>query len=462
MTGAGLHYVDAMHTGGHSSGSGLATRRVKSACLAGLIGLAVTACSSSSHSSTTSSSTSSGSAGQTGATIAPPAKVTGTLSGPGVTPSTITIGQITTVTGPVPGLFQGANDGLDAWAAWVNASGGLAGRQIKIQHVDDAFNCTTYTNAMQQFATSAFAVVGNFTLEDTCGKKVLAAHPEMVDIQAAELDPTLYGIPNVYTAAPNPPGASTTGLLYMKSKFPTAVTHAAELVGQAAAANGKEELLTAQSVGYKYLYVRDVPDLTTNFTSDILRMKSAGVQFVDMTALAVTSDANFLQQAAQQNFHPAVLYGASAYDAQLFKLLGDASLANNVIWSALPYSLYLGQDRAAVPAVNTFLTWVQKVKSGDSANLFAVEAWAAGQLLAQAMQKAGSTIDQSSIQQAIKSIDSFNANGLIAPTSPGQKQGSHCAVMASVRNGAWARVEPSSGFDCSGSYNNIPLSQITG
>ena len=452
-----------MQIGGDVKGSSSATRVVRSVCVAGLIGLAVTACSSSSHSSSASTSSSSpGSSGQTGATIAPPAKVTGSLSGPGVTASTITIGQITTTTGPVPGLFQGANDGLDAWAAWINANGGLAGRQVKIQHVDDAFNCTTYTNAMQQFATSAFAVVGNFTLEDTCGKKVLVSHPELVDIQAAELDPTLYAIPNVYSATPNPPGAATTGLLYMKSKYPTAVTHAAQLVGQAAAANGKEEMLTGQSVGYKYLYVRDVPDLTTNFTSDILRMKSAGVQFVDMQALAVTSDANFLQQAAQQDFHPTVVYSAAAYDAQLFKLLGNGSLANNVIWSALPYSLYLGQDRATVPAVNTFLTWLEKTKPGDSANLFAVEAWSAGQLLTQAMQKAGGSVTPSSIQQAITGINSFNADGLIAPTNPGQKQGTHCVVMANVRNAAWVRANPSSGFDCSGTYNNIPLSQITG
>lgn len=431
------------------------------ACVAAMTGLVASACSSS-KSSTTSATTSASGGGQggSGATIAPPAKITGTLSGPGVTASTITIGQITTTTGPVPGLFQGANDGLDAWAAWVNANGGIAGRQVKIDHVDDGFNCTTYTNAMQHFATSAFAVVGNFTLEDTCGKKVLAANPDLIDIQAATLDPTLYDIPNVYSPAPNPPGASTTGLIYMKQKYPDAVTHAAQLVGQAAAANGREELLTAESVGYKYLYVRDVPDLTTNFTSDILRMKNAGVKFVDMTALAVTSDANFLQQAAQQNFHPTVLYGASSYDAQLFKLLGNASLANNVVWAPVPFALYLGQDRSTVPAVNTFLTWLQQTKPGNTANLFAVEAWAAGQLLQQAMQQAGSTVNRASVQQAVKGITSFNADGLIGQSNPGEKKGGHCVVMAAVRNGGWVRVNPASGFDCSGTYHDIPLSQL--
>jgi ABC-type branched-subunit amino acid transport system substrate-binding protein len=437
-------------------------RRAALACMAGVAGLSLAACGSSKSSSSSAASTTPGSTGQTGATIAPPAKITGTLSGPGVTATTITIGQITTITGPIPGLFQGANDGLDAWADWINSNGGIDGRQIKIDHVDDGFNCTTYTNAMQQFSTSAFAVVGNLTLEDTCGKKVLAANPNLIDIQALALDPTLYSVPNVFTASPAPPGAITTGLSYLKSKYPSAVTHAAELVGQAAAANGKEELLTAESLGYKYLYVRDVPDLTTNFTSDILRMKNDGVQFVDMSALAVTSDADFLQQAAQQDFHPTVLYGASAYDAQLFKLLGNASLANNVVWAAVPDALYLGQDRATVPAVNTFLTWMSNAHPNATADLFAVDAWSAGQLLVDAMQHAGSTIDPPAVLHAITGVTNFNSDGLIAPTDPGAKQGTHCVVIANVRNGAWARVDPpTTGFDCSGTYHDIPLSAVS-
>jgi ABC-type branched-subunit amino acid transport system substrate-binding protein len=437
-------------------------RGVAFVCGAGLL---LAACSSSkttanSHTGNTQSTT--GQSGQSGATIPPPAKVTGTLSGPGVTPTTITIGQIATITGPVPGLFQGADDGLDAWANWVNTNGGLDGRQIKIDHVDDGFNCTTYTNAMKQFATNAFAVLGNLTLEDTCGKSVLAANPNLVDIQALALDPTLYSVPNVYTASPTPPGGITTGLEYIKSKFPNDITHAAALVGESAKANGKEEQLTAASIGYHYVYTRNIGDFETNYTSDILRMKNDGVKFVDMTDVAVTNTADFLQQAAQQNFKPDVVYGASAYDAKFFKLVGNASLANGILYSAVPESLYLGQDRATVPAVNTFLTSLQNAHPGASADLYAVDAWGAGQLLIKAMQGAGSNITQASVAEAIKSVNNFNADGLMGVSNPGQKQGTHCVVVAGVVNGQWQRIDPaSSGFDCSGVYHDVPLSQVS-
>lgn len=426
-------------------------------CLAGLF---LAACSSSKHSGSPGGTASPTTAASTGATIPPPAKITGSLSGPGVTANTITIGQIATITGPVPGLFQGADNGLDAWAAWVNANGGLDGRQVKIDHVDDAFSCTTYTNAMRQFSTTAFAVVGNLTLEDSCGKTVLASDPNLLDIQALALDPTLYSVPNVYTASPNPPGGVTTGLQYIKNKFPQDITHAAALVGVSAKANGKEEQLTAESIGYKYLYIRNISDFETNYLSDILRMKNDGVKFVDLSAVAVGNIAGFLQQAAQQNFHPDVVYGATAYDATFFKLLGNKSLANGIVYSSLPDAMYLGEDRATVPAVNTFLTWLQNTHPGSSANLFAVDAWGAGQLLVKAMQEAGSDITQTSVAQAIKAVTSFNADGLIGQSDPGQKLGTHCIIMAGVVNGQWQRLEPASGFDCSGVYHQVPLSEV--
>lgn len=427
------------------------------ACLAGVASLSLAACSSTKNTTANTSSTSS--SGSTGATIPAPAAITGTLSGPGVTATTITIGQIATVSGPVPGLFQGAFDGLAAWAAWVNANGGIDGRQVKIDKVDDGFNCTTYTNAMKQFVTSAFAVLGNVTLEDTCGTTVLNANPNLLDIQALTLDPKLYNVANAYTAAPTPPGGITTGLQYIKNKFPNDITKVAALTGQSAAVNGREERLTAESIGFKYLYTRDIGDFETNYTSDILRMKNDGVKIVDLSSVAVTNTADFLQQAAQQNFHPDVVYGASAYDSKFFKLVGNASLANNVLIAPVPDTLYLGQDRSSVPAVNTFLTWMEK--NGSSANLYAVDAWADGQLLIKAMQAAGSNITQASVAQAIKTVTNFDADGLIAPTDPGQKLGTKCVVVAGVQNGQWKRLDPTgSGFDCSGVYHSVALSAV--
>ena len=433
-------------------------RRLGAAALAGLAALALPACGSSGHSGSGATGTSA--ATSSGPTIAPPAKVTGSISGPGVTATTITIGEIATITGPVPGLFQGADDGLDAWVAYINANGGIAGHTVKVVRADDGFSCNTYTNTMRQYSSQVFAMVGTFTLEDTCGKSVLAAHPEMIDVQGTALDPTLYNVPNVYTPTPAPPGFQTTGYEYFKSRFPNDITHAATLIASPALANGKEQVITAESLGYRYVYQRVIGPFETNYTSDILRMKSEGVKVVDMGAVAVNNVADFLQQAAQQNFHPDAVISAAAYDAQLLKLLGNKSLADNVLFAPLPYPLYLGTDRASVPAVNTFLTWLDRTHPGDSANIYSVSAWSAGMLLLQGIQGAGSSVTQASVLKALAGVHNFTAGGLVAPTDPGNRIGTHCVLVAGVTNGQWVRVHPSTGYDCSGVFHPVPLSQL--
>ena len=427
------------------------------AAIAALAALGVTACGSSSHSANQSGS---GNPATTGATIPPPPKVTGTLSGPGVTASTITIGQITTTSGPVPGLFQDSNDGLDAYVAYLNANGGIDGRQVKIVRADDAFSCPTYTQELTRFSTQVFAMVGTFTLNDTCGANLLKQHPNIIDVQGSVLDPTLYSIGNIFAPTPTPPGFQTTGYLWFKNKFGSDITKYATLIGAAASANGKEEELTAESLGYKVVYSRTIGPFETNFTSDILRMKADGVKIVDLGANAVGTVANFVQQANQQGLHLDAVISAAAYDAHLFKLLGDAKLADNVVYAPLPYALYLGQDRATVPAVNTFLTWLDKAHPKETASIFSVSSWAAGTLLTQAMASAGGQVTQSSVIQALDKITSFNSNGLTATTNPGQRLGATCVVIAGVVNGQWTRVDPQSGFLCNGTYNHIPLSQL--
>ena len=49
-------------------------------------------------------------------------------SAPGITPTTINIGTIQDISGPVPGLFQTSLDGVRAWVAYENAHGVIDGR----------------------------------------------------------------------------------------------------------------------------------------------------------------------------------------------------------------------------------------------------------------------------------------------------------------------------------------------
>ena len=435
-------------------------RGLRWAALVAAGGLVVTACGSSGKASTSS----------TGATSVPPAGGSSTTVSPtgtggggasetiGLTRTTINIGQIATISGPVPGLFQNARDSLEAFVAYQNSIGGVDGRQLKLNFDDDALSCTNYTNDINGLAKSTFAIVGTFSIVDSCGQKTLDANPNFPDVQAYLFSPPLYNTRNALTPTPQPPGYSTTAATWIKGKFPNAITHTGALYTGTAKSSFNSISSAFESVGYKYVYSRATGLTETNFTSDVLRMKAAGIQVVDLYGESVNTDADFIREADQQNFHPDAIIAPTAYDASFFKLSGGVSATD--VYMPLLYPLYLGEDRGTNPALNTYLTWLGKTHPGESANIYGIEAWASGVLFVQALKAAGGSPNRDAVINQINKISNFSANGLLPPTNPAAKQGATCIVVIQISGQKYVRVDPpTQGFECNGTYHHITEAQ---
>jgi len=99
--------------------------------VAGLCGVVVAACGSSSSTTTSSSSPSSSSPSSSSTPAGTTAKPTG---------KPIALGAIVTETGPVAsgGGYEYAANVANAWAAWVNATGGVNGHPVTMTVLDDA------------------------------------------------------------------------------------------------------------------------------------------------------------------------------------------------------------------------------------------------------------------------------------------------------------------------------------
>ncbi|MGA8370000.1 MAG: ABC transporter substrate-binding protein, partial [Acidimicrobiales bacterium] len=82
---------------------------------------------------------------------------------PGVTPTTVTVGSISDISAPVPGLFEGAKIGTEAYFAYINSQGGVNGRKLVLDARDSAFSSGTIANATQSIAKNEFAIVGGFS-----------------------------------------------------------------------------------------------------------------------------------------------------------------------------------------------------------------------------------------------------------------------------------------------------------
>jgi len=121
-------------------------------------------CSSSSSSTGSASSTaaaSSTASAAAGTTAASQAGSAAPGTDVGLTATTIKIGLIADVdTSLAPGLFQKSVNAVNAWAKDVNASGGLAGRQVVVDFCDSKLDPNATSNCVIKACQNDFALVG--------------------------------------------------------------------------------------------------------------------------------------------------------------------------------------------------------------------------------------------------------------------------------------------------------------
>jgi ABC-type branched-subunit amino acid transport system substrate-binding protein len=366
-------------------------------------------------------------------------------SEPGLTKTSINIGTIADLTGPVPGLFQGAVDGVQAYVAYANSLGGINGRKLVDVTKDSALSCAQDSAGAASLASSTFAMVGSFALYDTCTIPTLTKNPT-VPYVAVALSTPLGALPNSFNPQPILDGFRTGPDKYLMQKYGVSRIG---FLGASGATEPveKDQLAAAVSVGAKAAYTRFVGTTETDFTADVIRMRKAKVDWINASTLDAADIAHLLVNMNQQNFHPKVIQAAPAYDAKLFGLLPNPSLANGVLMDQT-YAMFQGEDNATVPGVKTFTTWMTKEFPKFKPDLFTMYGWASAALFAQALKAAGPSPTRTSVLAQLKSIHSFTADGLLAPSNPGQKKPSTCWILIKIENSKYSRITPNTGYQC--------------
>ena len=369
----------------------------------------------------------------------------------GVTKTSINVGNAAIISGPVPGLFQGAAYGAEAYFAMINAKGGVNGRTITLNSYDDAFSGTANKQIVAESAAKDFAMVGNFSLFDNYGCASFAQNPGFPDVSQT-LDPVTNALPSTYSPTPVMPGGPLTAYQYFKAHYPDAVKHVAALVANSdtAIAQWKGQQAAMQHIGYKFGYYRLTSPVETNYTADVIAMKKKGIKMVLMSFGTGQSYAALEKTMAQQGFHPQVrVSNGPIYFDDFVTQAGGPAIANGT-WLAQGYSLYLGQDARSVPAVKDFTSWIKKTHPTFSPDLYTLFGWTSAQLFTQALKAAGPNPTRGKLLAALSKITRFDASGLSGPSNPAKKLPSNCVMFAQVVNGQFKRVNPTptKGWSC--------------
>ncbi len=416
----------------------------RAAGLVSAVVLAIVAAGCGSSSTTgaqTSTTASSGAAGSSTAGAAP-----------GITAKTVTIGQVDTLSGPVPGLFKGAEVGTQAYVDYVNSTGGINGRKLVLDVQDDQLNASNYVTDTQQLVKSTFALVGGFSLLDGSQGAIDAINAAKIPDVTMSLTAARALDPYNYSPDPLVVGGSRLGPFeYYKKEFPQAVKHVGTLytnVTASTVAQTKADVAAMESIGYHVSFSEVIGALQSDFTPEVLKMRQEGVQMVYIVGAAVGQVANLAKDMAQQDFSPKVFStNGVAYDASYVPTADNAA---NGTETDMTSALYLGQDAKSVPAVALYDKWVAKVGGQHYNDTYAMFGWSAAELFSQALKAAGADPTRQSVLAALNSITSFDAGGLLAPGNPAQKKPETCWILAKVVNGTWQRTapDPKSGYVC--------------
>ena len=239
----------------------------------------------------------------------------------GITAHSVRVANVSTLA--IGGLFKGALVGTEAYADYVNSTGGVNGRKITVDSADDGFSGAGNKQATQNALTNDFSLVGGFSLQDNFGGLLLAANPGMPNVSVV-LDATTNKLPNVYSAVPLNGGWEEGPLQYYKKKFPNDINAVGTVVSDQASAmkDWAGQKYALEQVGFKVIYDPTVPVTQTDYTQNVIAMKNAGVKILFLSQLPQNYASAMLKNLQQQNFHPQVILGSASYSNDLVSAVG--------------------------------------------------------------------------------------------------------------------------------------------
>jgi ABC-type branched-subunit amino acid transport system substrate-binding protein len=375
----------------------------------------------------------------------------------GVTPNSILLGNVSDVTGPVPGIFQGAVLATQAYFNYVNSQGGLYGRQLKLLSADGQTDCGAAQNATRGLVDKVLGLSGSFEIYDDCESAVLSQYPNVPDV-SYPVSKEHKELASNFSASPTPVGYLTGMFEYFKNKFGADATQNVGIVWNnvpAGAYSYRMMSAAAQAAGWKITYNRGIAPTETNFTADVVRMRNQGVKVFWTSFMTAATAASLVKAEQAQGWHPINII-PTAYDASFIKLMGSNEAAEGILgWNQ--WSLFFTPaDATNIPEVALFQQWMQKTAPGTPLDLYAMHAWANTALFVKALRAVGPNVTRAKVMAYLRALTNYDGGGgFVAKASPGPKSQSTCYVIWVISKGEFVRQDtPASDYRCDGTYFN--------
>lgn len=357
----------------------------------------------------------------------------------GITDKTITLANIADISGPVPGIFESAQQATRAYIEYFNSTGSICGRKLELVNLDSRADAGADQQAYVKACDNAFAAVGSMSAFDSGGAGTADACG-LPDLRAVTVNPERQACKScfaAYSIRTNliPDSASK----WFAQKFPSAVKNAAVLYINAGAAPVNARSMAAgyeKGAGWDVKYLQGIDVAEFNFAPYVQQMKDKGIKAVAYQG-PYQNTVKLQQAMQQQGFKPDFfLQDPTIYDQRYLEQAG--SLAENVyIYSA--NDLFENKGNAEV---QLYLSYLQQVKPGAVPNYYGLYAWSATRLFVEKAVALGGKLNRASLVDAVRATKSWTGNGAHTPMNLGTAQTPPCLKVAQYKGGRWQQVSP--------------------
>lgn len=361
----------------------------------------------------------------------------GFRNGPGITDKTITIGNSSDISGPVPGLFEASQQAVRAYVAYFNATSDICGRKLELKTYDSRTDAAADQQAYTKACSEVFAMVGSMSAFDSGGAGT-AQKCGLPDIRSASVTSDRAGCSTCYGAQSTVSSEFQNAVPdYVLKNHPDAAAHAAMLYinAGAAAENGKTQAALMTKRGMHFDYVQGIDISEFNYTPYVQQMKDKGIEYVQMIA-APGNFVRLAQAMQQQGYKPEVfMLDPTAYSPEYVENGGDAAEGTTVFLNFTPF-----EESASNKEEQLYLSWLQQVKPGAKPSMFGLFSWSAARLFVERAASLGGRLSRSALVADVAKVDNWTANDLHSPQHVGPRHTGECWRFIRLQHGRWVPV----------------------
>ncbi|ANH38292.1 hypothetical protein I601_1861 [Nocardioides dokdonensis FR1436] len=371
----------------------------------------------------------------------------GFKNGPGITDSTITIGNASDISGPVPGLFEAAQDATKAYVAFYNKSNpdGICGRSLVLKNYDSRTDAGADQQAYADGCENVFAMVGSMSAFDSGGASA-AEGCGLPDIRSASVTKARSACKTCFGAQSTVANQFQNAVPdYVLKNFKAASQKGAMLYVNAGAAveNGKLQMQAMTQRGMKFVYEQAIEVSDFNYAPYVQQLKDRGVGYVQFIG-AASQAVKLAQAMEQQSYEPDIyMLDPTAYTSEY--LSGGAAVEGTTLFTNfVPF-----EEASSNQETQLYTSWLQQVKPGAKPTFFGAFAWSAARLFVQEATGLGGQLNRGTLVASLNKVSDWTANGLHSKQQVGPRQTGECWRFLTVKGGKFV-AQGSRSYTCNG------------